>query len=293
LISWKYSFEKVSRELELAKKKKQALDDLFDTGKISQSTYDDLNTSLTEAIVAIEDRQKALAEKMTAKITELEQQIKTLEKFLANTEIEYAAGEIDEELHERESSALTLGLETAKQQLNVIKEAMTDLFPEDAELASPPPPAETVEEASEETLEMPLESQIEAPVEVPEEVEPVPEEATDEQPMEVLATEETETLAETPVEEALTETPVEETLPETPVEEAPTEEDSFPSTEESVEETVTAEVAETSENVETSESAETLETAETEVAAEEAPAEEFSSFQSEEEATLEGEETEE
>lgn len=275
MISWKYSFEKESRELELAKKKKQALDDLFSTGKISQSTYDDLNNSLTEAIVTIEARQKALAEKMTAKITELEQQIKTLEKFLANTEIEYAAGEIDEELHERESGALTLGLETAKQQLNVIKEAMTDLFPEEAEPVSPPPPAETTEEADEETLEMPLESQIEAPVEVTEEAEPVPEEVTDEQPTEAMVTEETEA------------------LPETPVEDAPTEEESFPSTEESVEETVTAEVAETSENIETSESAETIETVETEVAEEEAPAEEFSSFQSEEETTLEGEETEE
>lgn len=273
MISWKYSFEKVSRELELAKKKKQALDDLFNTGKISQSTYDDLNESLTGAVAEIEARQKALAEKMTAKITELDQQIKTLEKFLANTEIEYAAGEIDEELRERESSALTLGLEAAKQQLNVIKEAMTDLFPEEAELVPPPPPAETMEEAGEETLEMPLESQTEAPVEVPEEVETVTEEATYEQPMEAPATEEAET------------------LPETPVEEAPAEEESFPSPEESVEETVTAEVAETSEDVETSESAETLETAETEMAEEEAPAEGFSSYQGEEETTLEGEET--
>jgi len=237
LISWKYSFEKVSRELELAKKKKQALDNLFSTGKISQSTYEDMNKSLTEAIAEIEIRHKALAEKMTVKITELESQIKTLEKFLANTEIEYAAGEIDEELHERESNALILGLETAKQQLNVIKEAMTDLFPEKTELASPPSPAETIEEAGEETLETPLESESEASVEVSGEVEPATEEAVSEKPTEALETEETETLLETPVEEA-------------------------------VEEAVTVEVAEM---------------AETEVAAEEAPAEEYSSFQGEEE----------
>lgn len=275
MISWKYSFEKVSRELELAKKKKQALDDLFNTGKISQSTYDDLNKSLTEGIAEIEARHKILAEKMTAKIAELEQQIKTLEKFLANAEIEYAAGEVDEELHERESSALTLGLETAKQQLGVIKEAMTNLFPEETELVPPPSPAESVEEADEETVEMPLEPEVEAPAEVPEEVEPVDEEEAYEQPTEVPATEEVETLAETPVEEA------------------PTEGESFPSPEESVEETLSVEVAETSEDVETSEIVETVEMAETEVAAEEGPAEEFSSYQGEEEATLEEEETEE
>jgi polyhydroxyalkanoate synthesis regulator phasin len=274
LISWKYSFEKVSKELELAKKKKQALDDLFNTGKISQSTYDDLNKSLSEAIAEIEARQKGLAEKMTAKITDLEQQIKTLEKFLANTEIEYVAGEIDGELRERESSALTLGLEAAKQQLDVIKEAVSDLFPEEARFVLPPPPAETVEQAGEETLETSVEPQIEAPVEVPEEVEPVAEEATYEQPMEELATEEAESLAETPVETS-------------------TEEESLPSSEESIEENVTAEVAETSEETEASETTENFEVAETEEAEEETPAEGFSSFQGGEETTLEGEETEE
>ncbi len=278
MISWKYSFEKVSRELELAKKKKQALDDLFNTGKISQSTYDDLNKNLTEGIAEIEARHKVLAEKMNAKITELEQQIRTLEKFLANAEIEYATGEVDEELHERESSALTLGLETAKQQLGAIKEAMTDLFPEEAELVPPPPPTESVGEADKEAVEMPLEPEIEAPAEVPEEVEPVGEEETYEQPMEVPATEETETLTEAPVEETLTE-------------------ESLPLPEESVEEIVTADVTESSEDVETSENVEAIEVAEieidTEEATEEAPAEEFSSYQGEEETTLEGEETEE
>jgi len=250
LISWKYSFEKVSRELELAKKKKQALDDLFNTGKISQPTYDDMNKGLSEAIAEIEARQKVIAEKMAAKITELEHQIQTLERFLANTEIEYAAGEIDEELHERESNALTLGLETAKQQLDVIKEAMTDLFSEETELVSPPPPAETVEEASEETLETPPETRTEAPAEVSEEVEPVTEEAS-------------------------------------------TEEESFSSPEEPVEETVTVEVAEIYEDVETSESADDVEVVEPEVADEETPEEEFSSYQDEEEASMEAEEEEE
>jgi len=202
-----------------------------------------MNKSLTEAIAEIEVRQKALAEKMTEKITELEQQIGTLEKFLANTEIEYAAGEIDEELRERESSALTLGLEAAKQQLDVIKEAMADLFPGEAKLVSPPQPVETGEKTKKEKLETPLEPQIETPVEVQEKVEPVTEEETYEQPVEALATDEEETSLEMPVEETLTD------------------EESFSSPEESVEETASAE---------TSESADVLEAAENEATAEEA-----------------------
>jgi len=264
LISWKYSFEKVSRELELAKKKKQALDNLFSTGKISQSTYDDLNGGLTEAIVEIEVRQKALAEKMASKITDLERQISTLEKFLANTEIEYAAGEIDEELHERESGALILGLETAKQQLNVIKEAMADLFSEETEVVSPPSPPKTVEKAGEETPEVPSESETEARVEEPQEAEPATEEETYEQPVEAPATEESDTLAETPVEETLTETSAEE---------GHTEEEGFPA-EDLAEESVTVGVDEVSEDVETAESAEYLEIEETDVSEEEDPTEE-------------------
>ena len=79
---WKYSLEVTSRELELVKKKKQALDDLFSKGTISQNTYDSINTELTNTITEIESRQKVLAEKMSSKISELEGQVNTLEVFL-------------------------------------------------------------------------------------------------------------------------------------------------------------------------------------------------------------------
>lgn len=272
MISWKYSFEKVSKELELVKKKKQALENLFSGGKISQSTYDNLNAGLTNAIAEVEARQKTLAGKMTAKIQELEGQVKTLEMFLANTEIEYAAGEIDEELHERETSALAIGLEAARQQLNVIKEAVGDLSPEEAGLVPPPPPGETVEEGGEETSEILQEPQIEAPEEKPQEVDVLPEEVTPEQPVETVATEEAET------------------LPEIPVEETPAEDESLQPNEEPIEESVTIEDSESSEDAETSETAEASETAEIEMVEEETPVEESNLFQSEEETTTEYEE---
>ncbi len=226
MISWEYSFEKISKDLELAKKKKQALDDLFGTGKISQFTYDSFNKGLTDTIAEIETHRKALAEKMTSKIAELEQQVNTLEMFLANAEILYAAGEIDDELHTRESNAFTQGLEATKQELEVIKEVVANLMPEKMELTLPPAPGEIVEapsaeEVLEETPEIPTEVPIEAPVEAQVEVETenISEETEIEQPMEVQAeeasTEETLT-EETPnegfegIEENASETPTEE-----------------------------------------------------------------------------------
>ena len=52
LISWKYTFKRLNEEYEIAKKKQQALDNLFATGKISQSTRDSFNNEINAAIAA-------------------------------------------------------------------------------------------------------------------------------------------------------------------------------------------------------------------------------------------------
>jgi SMC interacting uncharacterized protein involved in chromosome segregation len=153
MISWKYSFETAVKELGMVKKKKQALDGLLNSGKISPSTYEQLNKEITNAITAIEADQKALTEKMTARANELEKQIKSLEIFLADLEIHKAAGEIDEQAYGHQGNAISLGLEATKQELNDIKEALVKLIPEavssiTAHPASPPSEASSQGEMS-------------------------------------------------------------------------------------------------------------------------------------------------
>ena len=114
LISWKYTFKRLNEEYEIAKKKKQALDNLFESGKISQSTRDSFTNDINAAIVQIEKQQKELIESMQLKTQELENQIKTLETLLANYEIQHVVGEIDEQIYQQEISLLTTGLETTK-----------------------------------------------------------------------------------------------------------------------------------------------------------------------------------
>ncbi len=116
MISWKYSFEKISKDLELARKKKQAIDNLYNSGKISASTYDSIDNELSSVISDIELRQKNLANALTSKVNDIEQQIGTLELLLANSEIQYVTGEIDDEIHANESSAFSTGLSTLKTQ---------------------------------------------------------------------------------------------------------------------------------------------------------------------------------
>ena len=130
MISWKYSFEKITKDLELARKKKQALDNLFNSGKISESTYGSLDNELSAIISDIELRQKILSENLTSKVEDLEKQISTLEIFLANSEIQYVAGEIGEELHTHETAAFSSGLNSLKNQLISLKEAVATIMPE-------------------------------------------------------------------------------------------------------------------------------------------------------------------
>ncbi len=225
MISWKSSFKEINKDLELTKKKKNALEALFNEGRISQSTYESLEKEITDAIMDIEARRKALAEKVTSKISELEQQITVLEMFLANSEIEYVAGEIDEELHQRESNAFALGLEATKQELNAVKDIVSDMMLEEA--PTPPSPPSEVTEAlqTEELVEKPPETAVEAP--------PEPETISEETPGEQLM--------ETPAEKPFVEEPVEapyEAPSEAPPEEAPAEREEFQPSEEAAEETV-------------------------------------------------------
>jgi len=183
LVSWKDSFERITTELDLAKRKKHALDDLYTAGRISQGTYENLGKELNEEIQGMEAKQKVLAEKMTYKLNELEQQMQALEVFLANSEMAYAAGETNEELHTQESNALNLGLDATKQELNFIKEAIIQLIPKEATTTPTPATTETTEAAPTETaVENAPQVASSVPVEAPVEVTPVSEETKIEPP---------------------------------------------------------------------------------------------------------------
>jgi len=155
----------------MTSRKKQALENLHDAGRISQFAYECLNKELTDEIEQVEARRKALAEKMTSKLNELEEQRMALEMFLANTEMAHVAGEIDDEIHAKESSALDLGLEATKQELNWIREVVLELAPKETETSPTQTPVEPTEVAAvetdiEKTSEAAESVEVEAPVEV-------------------------------------------------------------------------------------------------------------------------------
>lgn len=200
LVNWKDSFERINMELDVTKRKKQTLDSLHDAGRISQFTYECLNKGLTEELEQVETQRKALTEKMTRKLNELEEQRVALEMFLANTEMSYVAGDIDQEIYAKENGALDLGLDATKRELNWIKDAIIQLVPKDGEPSTTPPtspaPSETAEVAAAETaVEKPAETASNVPVEVPAEVTPTTSEVKMEQ---IQAPQDTPAPAQTP-----------------------------------------------------------------------------------------------
>jgi hypothetical protein len=207
MVIWKDAFEKINVELDLTKRKKQALDDLLNAGRISQSTYDCLCKDINEEISQIEVRRKALAEKTASKISELEEQLQTLEFFLANTEMAYVAGEISSELYSPESNALNLGLEATKQELNWIKEVIIQLVPKEPTLPiSITATVESIEVTPTETaVENAPQVSSNAPIETPVEVTPASSDKPIEQPSYVAV----ETATEPPMESTTTTTTTE------------------------------------------------------------------------------------
>jgi hypothetical protein len=262
LISWKYSFKRLNEEYEIAKKKKQALDSLYENGRISQATRDSFTSDITAAIAEIEKQQQALLEKMQSKTHEFEEQIKTLESILANYEIQHVIGEIDEDVYQREINLLSTGLESAKHELGTIREAISQLCPPIAE-APTAPEAPAVPEVSQEPAPVVCECHTEEAVaEAAPVAEPVAETATENIPVvteEAAVTAEPATAEPEPVvqEPAVTEEMAAPDAPEQPaaenvenVEAAPAETVETPEVVAPVEATETVEATEVAEPVE-------------------------------------------
>jgi recombinational DNA repair ATPase RecF len=176
VLSLKSSFERLNSEYEAVVKKRQALNNLFSSGRISQSTFNLFDKEMEETLAEIEKRREALLEKMAAKTKEVEEQIRVLERLLANYEIQHVGGEIEEEIYQKETALLSIGLENAKQELNVIKETMEKLanFPQTAEktvskqIAVPEAVAEAdVGKVEVETVEIKTEAETQALTENP------------------------------------------------------------------------------------------------------------------------------
>ncbi|MBS7615106.1 CdvA-like protein [Candidatus Bathyarchaeota archaeon] len=127
LSSWKTSFEKIRSELELAKRKKQTLDELLAKNRMSRPTYEHLVGSLNENISEFESHKKTLQQKMNERAEELKSQAELLKLFLATLEMKNIAKEVKSETYEKNKQVFELGLEATENELAEINNALTKI----------------------------------------------------------------------------------------------------------------------------------------------------------------------
>lgn len=127
MSSWKRSFEMVTQELDLTKRKKQALDELLTKRRVSQLTYEHLGKTLTARLLELEAHQRSLVEKMNSRADELEEQTGLFEFILAYLEIRHIGGEIDEEIYAKNRETITLGLGATRSELDLIRDSLTKI----------------------------------------------------------------------------------------------------------------------------------------------------------------------
>ena len=118
----------VHSELELAKRKKQALDELLAKNRMSQPTYEHLVGSLDDNIDDLESHLKLLMQKMTERVDELEEQAELIKLFLVSLEMRNIAKEIKQETYDKNKQAFELGLKATEDELAEIKGAITKVI---------------------------------------------------------------------------------------------------------------------------------------------------------------------
>jgi sporulation protein YlmC with PRC-barrel domain len=131
---WKVDAEKLMKEFALSHKRLQALDSLMNEGRITQYVYSDLRKAYEAATSELEEVRKTLIEKLKVRADEVESQIRDMEKFLANIEVQHMTGEIDDEAYQLAADSLKLGLS----QLVAEKKDVETLLTEITQPAAPP-----------------------------------------------------------------------------------------------------------------------------------------------------------
>ena len=163
VISLEHPFEidltwrKKLKELETLKKKKQTLDELHASQKISQSTYECLEKKLVGEAIETEAQLKTLSDNMTNRAQELEKGIVDLELSLAMLEMYHATGEIGDKTYENPQKTILLNLEATKQEIKTIRSSLLEFVKETIEENEVSPKTGELEPNDAETITVPKE----------------------------------------------------------------------------------------------------------------------------------------
>lgn len=137
---------KLIRELELAWKKSMALEELLEKKEVSQEVYEHFQSQFNVTLKELKSRATEIIDKIKARISELDSQIRVLQMASASVKISYRIGEIDEAYFNSIMNMIQTGMNRIASEKKDLEASVTDL---EKLLATPPTlPKVSKEEAS-------------------------------------------------------------------------------------------------------------------------------------------------
>jgi multidrug efflux pump subunit AcrA (membrane-fusion protein) len=136
LPQWKVEANEIQREYLTASRRLSAVDLLLKDGDISKDAYQEMKDTYANAIEQIDSRRTKLAETLTGRKFQLEQQIRELQTALTNNKMLYSSREITEAAYKEVVDSIRAALTKSRTEKTDIEETEAMI----AKVESTPPP---------------------------------------------------------------------------------------------------------------------------------------------------------
>lgn len=113
----------LASELARAERKKRSLENLLETGKISQAVFDKLIGEVEEEIAETEKWRELQVHQTAQTVDRLKNIAEILERHLSKVEIDFSVGEIDEEQFKREKEIYDSGIKYLRMETESLERA--------------------------------------------------------------------------------------------------------------------------------------------------------------------------
>ncbi len=136
---WKAEALEIIKQLDRAKKRAKALDDLYSRNEIPRHAYDEFKKRVEESLKSLKVRAREVKAKLRRRTHDLEDTILQIERAMAAIRMSYLAGEITEKGYKAAIEALRQAKDKAseeKEDIKKIKEKIEKLESGPAEIIS-------------------------------------------------------------------------------------------------------------------------------------------------------------
>jgi hypothetical protein len=119
---WELEAEALKKQFDLIVRRIKALDELRRNGDMDGTIFEDLHQQHSNTIEELKEQRDVLLDSLQERTDKINNQIKELEIFLANSKMQHQSGEIDDEAYQIAYEAVNQGLNKAISEKNYLKE---------------------------------------------------------------------------------------------------------------------------------------------------------------------------